>query len=121
MRIVTNEETNISCKVVVIAGGLGCFEPRKPEIEGLTDFEGRGVSYMIRNPETLRNRDVVITGGGDSALDWTAFLAAIAKYVTLVHRGTTFRGSPDMAEKVMQLAHRANPIITPIPSDGGKW
>jgi thioredoxin reductase (NADPH) len=61
--------------------------------------------YMVKNPEALRDRHIVISGGGDSALDWTVFLAAIAKEVTLVHRGTTFRGAPGMAEKVMEHAH----------------
>jgi thioredoxin reductase (NADPH) len=104
-KIITNEQTIINCKVVVIAGGLGCFDPRKPEIEGLADFEGKGISYMIKNPESFRNRKIVIAGGGDSALDWTVFLAEIAERVTLVHRGSNFRGVPDMAEKVMKLAH----------------
>jgi thioredoxin reductase (NADPH) len=99
-QLTTNENTAIICKVIVIAGGLGCFEPRKPEIDGLSEFEGKGVSYMVRNPETFRNRRVIIAGGGDSALDWTVFLAEIAERVTLIHRGTTFRGAPDMAEKV---------------------
>jgi thioredoxin reductase (NADPH) len=103
-RLVTNDQTTVNCKVVVIAGGLGCFEPRKPEIDGLADFEGKGVSYIIRNPEALRDRHVIIAGGGDSALDWTVLLAAVAKRVTLIHRGTIFRGAPDMAEKVIQLA-----------------
>jgi thioredoxin reductase (NADPH) len=104
-KIITNEQTIINCKVVVIAGGLGCFEPRKPEIEGLADFEGKGISYMVKNPESFRNRKVVIAGGGDSALDWTVFLSAIAQRITLVHRGSNFRGAPNMAEKVMKLAH----------------
>lgn len=100
----TNEDTEIACKVVVIAGGLGCFEPRKPEIQGLEDFEGKGVAYMVKNPELFRGRKIVLAGGGDSALDWTIFLANIAKEVTLVHRGETFRGAPDSAEKVFDLA-----------------
>ncbi|MGY3212529.1 NAD(P)/FAD-dependent oxidoreductase [Mucilaginibacter sp. HD30] len=99
----TSEANVINAKVVVIAGGLGCFEPRKPEIEQLTEFEGRGVSYFIKNPEAFRGRKVVLSGGGDSALDWTVFLAEIAD-VTLIHRGSSFRGAPDMAEKVMKLA-----------------
>ncbi len=104
--IITNEKTTVACKVVVIAGGLGCFEPRKPEIEGLEEFEGKGVAYMVKNPELFRDRKIVIAGGGDSALDWTIFLANIAKEVTLVHRGETFRGAPDSAEKVAELAHQ---------------
>jgi thioredoxin reductase (NADPH) len=100
----TNEGTEINCKAVVIAGGLGCFEPRKPEVDRLAEFEGKGVMYAVRNPEAFRDREIVIAGGGDSALDWTIFLANVAKKVTLVHRGDTFRGAPDAAEKVAELA-----------------
>lgn len=103
-KVRTNEGTEIHCKVVVIAGGLGCFEPRKPAVEGLEEFEGKGVAYMVRNPELFRDKEIVIAGGGDSALDWTIFLSEVAKKVTLVHRGETFRGAPDSAEKVARLA-----------------
>ncbi|MGZ3749814.1 MAG: NAD(P)/FAD-dependent oxidoreductase [Mucilaginibacter sp.] len=102
--ITTSDRTEINCKVVVIAGGLGCFEPRKPEVDRLIEFEGKGVTYAVRNPEQFRGRHVVLAGGGDSALDWTIFLADIAERVTLVHRGDTFRGAPDAAEKVFELA-----------------
>ncbi|WP_220399755.1 NAD(P)/FAD-dependent oxidoreductase [Filimonas effusa] len=102
--VTTNEHTKVHCKVIVIAGGLGCFEPRKPTIERLEDFEGRGVAYMVKNPELFRNKQVVLAGGGDSALDWTIFLSEVAEKVTLVHRGDTFRGAPDSAEKVFNLA-----------------
>jgi len=102
--IITNDGTTVHCQVVVIAGGLGCFEPRKPEIDRLTDFEGKGVAYMVKNPEHFRNKKVVLAGGGDSALDWAVFLSNVAERVTLVHRGDTFRGAPDSAEKVFELA-----------------
>ncbi|MFM6953610.1 MAG: NAD(P)/FAD-dependent oxidoreductase, partial [Sphingobacteriaceae bacterium] len=100
----TNEGTAVHCQVVAIAGGLGCFEPRKPEIAGLEDFEGKGVAYMVKQPELFRDKNVVLAGGGDSALDWTIYLADVAKKVTLIHRGDTFRGAPDSAEKVVELA-----------------
>ncbi len=101
----TNLGTKIHSKVLVIAGGLGCFEPRKPEISGLEKYEnGRGVNYMILDPETYRNKELIIAGGGDSALDWAIFLADVAKKVTLVHRSESFRGAPDSVNKVMQLA-----------------
>ena len=100
----TNEGTAVHCQVVAIAGGLGCFEPRKPEIVGLEDFEGKGVAYMVKQPELFRDKNIVLAGGGDSALDWTIYLADVAKKVTLVHRGDTFRGAPDSAEKVFELA-----------------
>ncbi|WP_128546583.1 NAD(P)/FAD-dependent oxidoreductase [Larkinella soli] len=111
--VTTNEGTAVHCKVVVIAGGLGCFEPRKPEIQGLEEYEGKGVAYMVKNPELLRDRRVVLAGGGDSALDWTVFLADVAREVTLVHRGDSFRGAPDSAEKVYDLARegRINLIL----------
>jgi len=100
----TSEQTEVHAKVVVIAGGLGCFEPRKPAIEKLEQFEGKGVAYMVKNPELFRDKKVVLSGGGDSALDWTIFLSEVAERVTLVHRGDTFRGAPDSAEKVFALA-----------------
>jgi thioredoxin reductase (NADPH) len=104
-QLYTTDGTEIQCKAVAIAGGLGSFEPRKPAVESLERFEGgRGVHYMVRDPEHFRNKRIVIAGGGDSALDWTNFLANVAADVTLVHRGTTFRGAADSAEKVKTLA-----------------
>lgn len=102
--LVTSGNTGIRCKAIIIAGGLGCFEPRKPDLSGLQHFEGKGVSYIVKNPEALRGKRLVIAGGGDSALDWTIHLAEIASSVTLVHRNETFRGSPDSADKVLELA-----------------
>lgn len=101
----TNMGTKISAQVVVIAGGLGCFEPRKPEVKDLEKFEnGKGVSYMVLDPESYRDKKIVIAGGGDSALDWTIFLSNIAKEVLLVHRSEAFRGAPDSVNKVLKLA-----------------
>jgi thioredoxin reductase (NADPH) len=103
--LTTNMGTKINARAVIIAGGLGCFEPRKPEAENLEQFEnGKGISYMVLDPETYRNKNIVIAGGGDSALDWTIFLANIAKQVTLVHRSESFRGAPDNVNKVFKLA-----------------
>jgi thioredoxin reductase (NADPH) len=101
----TNLGTTIHAKAVVIAGGLGCFEPRKPEVTGLEQFEnGKGVNYMILDPEKYRAKRMILAGGGDSALDWAIFLADVAKEVTLVHRSESFRGAPDSVNKVMNLA-----------------
>ncbi len=102
--IKTSDESVITCKTVVIAGGLGCFEPRKPEIENLEKYEGKGVYYMVKDPERFRDKKIIIAGGGDSALDWTIFLSNVASEVTLVHRNESFRGAPDSAEKVFELA-----------------
>ncbi|MEO6301808.1 MAG: NAD(P)/FAD-dependent oxidoreductase [Bacteroidia bacterium] len=103
--VTTNLGTQIQAKVVVIAGGLGCFEPRKPEVEGLEKFEnGKGINYMILDPEKYRNQKLVIAGGGDSALDWTIFLSDLCSELTLVHRSESFRGTPDSVNKIFKLA-----------------
>ena len=96
----------MSAPSVAIAGGLGVFTPRKPPIEGLTEFEEKGVDYIVRDPEKYRGKRVVISGGGDSALDWTVFLADIASEVSLVHRRTSFRGHLDTVDKVQELAQQ---------------
>ncbi len=102
----TNDNTVVHTQVIVIAGGLGCFEPRKPEIPNLHLFEGKGVDYMVKDPAKYRDKKIVIAGGGDSALDWTFHLADIAQQVTLIHRSDSFRGAPDSAEKVFKLAQQ---------------
>ena len=102
--VTTTDQTVIDCKAVVIAGGLGCFEPRKPALADLETFERKGVDYMVKDPEKYKDKKIVIAGGGDSALDWTIFLAELASELTLVHRNATFRGAPDSADKVFELA-----------------
>jgi len=102
--LTTSRGTKINAPVIAIAGGLGCFEPRKPPIKNLGRFEDKGVEYIIKDPEYYRNKRVVLAGGGDSALDWTIHLADIADEVTLIHRRETFRGALDSVEKVVDLA-----------------
>ncbi|MCG8321303.1 MAG: NAD(P)/FAD-dependent oxidoreductase, partial [Cytophagales bacterium] len=104
--LVTSSEGTIhKAPVVAIAGGLGCFEPRKPPVQHITEFEGKGIDYIVKDPEKYREKDVVISGGGDSALDWSIFLASgIAKSVSLVHRRSSFRGHPDSVDKVFDLS-----------------
>ena len=103
--VTTNRGTQHRAPIIAIAGGLGCFEPRKPPVPQLADFEDQGVEYIIKDPEFYRDKKVVISGGGDSALDWTIFLAeGVASEVTLVHRRKEFRGHLDSVQKVMDLA-----------------
>ena len=102
--VTTNRGTQHRAPIIAIAGGLGCFEPRKPPVPQLADFEDKGVEYIIKDPEFYRDKKVVISGGGDSALDWTIFLAeGVASEVTLVHRRKEFRGHLDSVQKVMDL------------------
>ncbi|NQW30400.1 MAG: NAD(P)/FAD-dependent oxidoreductase [Ignavibacteria bacterium] len=103
-RLTTSRGTEIIGSTVILAGGLGCFEPRKPAIENIVFFEDRGVEYIVRDPEFYRGKKVVIGGGGDSALDWALVLVEIASHVTLVHRSQQFRAAPDSVEKAMKLA-----------------
>jgi len=102
--VTTNKGTKHHAPVVVIAGGLGSFEPRKPPITNIAKFEDKGVAYIIREPEVYRDKKVVIAGGGDSALDWAIYLADIAEEVSLVHRRKDFRGALDSVEKVEELS-----------------
>ena len=112
--VTTNKGTKHHAPVVAIAGGLGSFEPRKPLLENLEKYEDNGVAYIIKEPEVYRDKKVLIAGGGDSALDWSIFLADVAKEVTLVHRRNEFRGALDSVEKVQQLKNEGKiNLITP--------
>lgn len=112
--VVTNKGTIHRAKAIAIAGGLGTFEPRKPAIGNITDFEEKGVEYFVKEPEQFRNKKVVIAGGGDSALDWSIFLANVASEVTLIHRRNEFRGALDSVEKVQELKNQEKiNLITP--------
>jgi thioredoxin reductase (NADPH) len=104
--VTTNKGTQHKAPIVIIAGGLGVFEPRKPPIENLEKFEDKGVEYIIRDPEFYRGKRVVVSGGGDSALDWTIYLIEnkIVSELVLVHRRTSFRGHLDSVQKVMDMA-----------------
>ena len=106
--VTTVKGTKHEAPVVIIAGGLGVFEPRKPPIDNITKFEDNGVEYIIKDPEFYRDKRCVIAGGGDSALDWSIFLAEkkIAKEVVLVHRSSSFRGHLDSVQKVIDLADK---------------
>lgn len=112
--VTTNKGTKHHGKAVAIAGGLGSFEPRKPALDNLKFYEDKGVEYFVKNPEQFQDKNVVIAGGGDSALDWTIYLADIAKNLTLVHRRNEFRGALDSVEKVQELKKQGKiNLITP--------
>jgi thioredoxin reductase (NADPH) len=102
-RLTTELGTTITAPVLVIAAGGGSFVPRKPKIDGLEAFEGKSVHYAVRKMEQFRGRDIVIAGGGDSALDWTLNLAPIAKSTTLIHRRDDFRAAPHSVAQMRQL------------------
>lgn len=104
--VTSSRGTKHIAPVIAIAGGLGCFEPRKPPIANIGEFEDKGIEYIVRDPNFYKGKKVIISGGGDSALDWAVFLAnGVAESVTLVHRSKSFRGHPDSVQKVIDMSN----------------
>ena len=102
-RLETDRDNAFITKTVVIAAGGGSFTPKRPPLAGIEAFEGTSVFYSVRRMEDFRSRDVLIVGGGDSALDWTLSLHPVAKSVTLLHRRDEFRGAPHSVEQMRTL------------------
>jgi thioredoxin reductase (NADPH) len=102
-RVTTDENEVIEAKVIVIAAGGGSFQPKRPPIPGIEAYEGTSVFYSVRRMEDFRGHDLVIVGGGDSALDWTLNLQPVARSVTLVHRRPEFRAAPDSVNKMYAM------------------
>lgn len=101
--VTTDEDEKIQAPVVVIAAGGGSFQPKRPPVPGIEEYEEKSVFYSVRRMEEFRDHDILIIGGGDSALDWTLNLHPIAKSVTLLHRRDAFRGAPDSVNKMKAL------------------
>jgi len=107
-RLTTDMGTVFECKVVVIAAGGGSFTPKRPPLPGIERYEGTSVFYSVRKMENFRDRDVLIVGGGDSALDWSLNLEPIAKSLTLLHRRSEFRAAPASVQKMFDLVESGN-------------
>ncbi len=90
-------------RTLLIAAGIGAFEPRKLEVEGLAAFEGRGVEYTVTDPRAFEGKRVLIVGGGDSAFDWTVHLQGVAQSVMLIHRRDGFRAHAATIRQVEAL------------------
>ncbi len=101
--IETDQGTKFRCKVAIIAAGGGSFTPKRPPIDGIEAYEGKSVFYSVRRMDDFRDRDILIAGGGDSALDWTLNLQPVARSMTLVHRRDEFRAAPDSVNKMREL------------------
>jgi thioredoxin reductase (NADPH) len=103
-RLTTDGGKIFEARIVVIAAGGGSFQPKRPPIAGVEAYEGKSVHYAVRKMDTFRDKNLVVVGGGDSALDWTLNLQPLAKRLTLVHRRDEFRGAPDSVNKMRALA-----------------
>ena len=102
-RLTTDAGKTFECKAIVVAAGGGSFQPKKPPIAGIDAYEGTSVFYAVRRMEEFRDKNVLIVGGGDSALDWTLNLQPIAKRVTLLHRRDDFRAAPHSVNAMREL------------------
>jgi len=121
----TAKDKTFHTKTVFVAGGVGSFQPRKVRLDGLEAFEETNLYYRVRNPEQFADKDIVILGGGDSALDWTLALAGKAKSLTLVHRRPEYRGAPASVEQMRGLCstgkvREMEGKISGFADDGGR-
>ncbi len=102
-KVIDDEGQVYECKVVVVAAGGGSFQPKRPPVPGIEVFEDKSVFYSVRRMEEFKDQDIVIVGGGDSALDWVLSLQPLARSMTLVHRRDNFRAAPDSVNKMKEL------------------
>jgi len=124
-RVRTDADKTFEAKCVAVAAGGGSFQPKRPPIQGIEPYEDKSVFYAVRKMENFRGKNLLIVGGGDSALDWTLNLQPIAKRLTLVHRRDEFRGAPDSVNKMRALVAAGQMDlrigqVTALEGDGGQ-
>lgn len=103
-RVITSENKIFETPNIIIAGGVGSFEPRKVDIKNAEKFEGKGFYYSVKDKSKFKDQIIAIFGGGDSALDWTLELSNIAKKIYLIHRREDFKGAPHTLSKIKEIA-----------------
>ncbi len=117
--VTTSKNTQIECKALIIAAGCGAFGPNRPPLEGLEEFEGKSIFYAVRNKAEFAGKNIVIAGGGDSAVDWAISLSEIAKKVYVIHRRDKFRCAPESADKMKKLSEEGKiELVIPYQLDG---
>ena len=109
--VTTDSNVSLEAPVIVVAAGGGSFVPKKPPLKDIEEYEGSSVFYSVKKMETFRNKNLVIAGGGDSALDWTLSLQPIVKSLTLVHRRDDFRAAPDTIKKMRNLVSENKMVL----------
>ena len=98
----TNKNNKFIAPNIIIAGGVGSFEPRKLSLKDTEKFEGKSIFYSVKNKEDFKNKNISIFGGGDSALDWALELSKFSK-INLIHRRNEFRGAPHTLNEIKKL------------------
>jgi len=101
----TSKNNKFTAPNIMIAGGVGSFEPRKLSLKDAEKFEGKSIFYSVKNKEEFKGKNISIFGGGDSALDWALELSEISR-VTLIHRRNEFRGAPHTLSKIKKLSEQ---------------
>ena len=113
----TNNSNEFSAPNIIIAGGVGSFEPRKLSLKEIEKFENKSLFYAVKNKEKFKNKKISIFGGGDSALDWSLELSKFSK-ITLIHRRNEFRGTPHTLSEIRKLEKEGKILIkTPCQLD----
>jgi len=102
--LTTSKDVEFDAACVIVAAGLGAFQPRKMRTKGADEWENSHIHYRLRDPERLDGKKVIILGGGDSALDWTLELAGKVRELTLVHRRAEYRAQPASVKQMKALA-----------------
>jgi len=123
--VTTDIGTKFKCGCVVVAAGGGSFQPKKPPVPGIDAYENTSVFYAVREMEKFRDKDILIVGGGDSALDWLLSLQPLANSMTLMHRRDAFRAHPDSVNKMRALVDegKVNLVlgqVTSLKGDNGQ-
>ncbi len=120
-QVTTSKSTIITCKAVLIAAGCGAFGPNRPPLEGIEEYEGKSVFYLVTRREDFRGKTVVIAGGGDSAVDWALSLSELARKIYVIHRRPKFRCAPESAAKLDVLVASGNvELVIPYQLDALK-
>ena len=107
-KVTTDAGKVFEAKVVLIAAGGGSFQPKRPPVAGIEDYEGKSVFYAVRKMESMRGKRILIVGGGDSALDWALNLHPLASRIILMHRRDEFRAAPHSVNAMRELVAQKN-------------
>ena len=119
--LTTSKHVQLRAKAIIIAAGCGAFGPNRPPLEGLEAYEGKSVFYMVRRKKDFEGKNVVIAGGGDSAVDWALELEGIAKKIYIVHRRPKFRCAPESQSRLEQLSQAGKiELVVPYQLDALK-